>query len=245
MLRTDESGKITLDHIYDQDDPRAYFDTLRGLGYCIPQLAKPHFLRLIDNYRHTRGVDAPTVVDIGCSYGINAALLRCDASMSELFARYCNRTSDARAALVSRDLEFVRIRQQPSRPRFVGLDSSPGALSYALEAGFIDTALHADLESGDLAEDQRTTLASADVVISTGCVGYVTDRTTRASPPPTRHDGRGWRTSCCGCFLSTRLRRHSPNLAIGPFVMKVFSGSGGSPPPMNVRASSTAWPTSE
>lgn len=177
MLGTEDSGKITLDQIYDQTDPRAYFGTLRGLGYCIPQLAKPHFQQVIQDYRHAHGVAAPTVLDMGCSYGINAALLRCDATLSELYARYCHCGYEDHAALVSRDREFVRTRGKPDGPGFVGLDSSLKAVSYAVDAGFIDEGVHADLEARDLSEDQRATVASADVVISTGCVGYVTDRT--------------------------------------------------------------------
>ena len=42
-MQLDTTGKIQLDHIYTQPDPRDYFRTLRELGYCIPQLAKPYF----------------------------------------------------------------------------------------------------------------------------------------------------------------------------------------------------------
>jgi hypothetical protein len=82
------AGKVSLDHIYTQPDPRAYFTTLRTLEYQIPQLAKAHFARLVQELRESRRVRGATVLDIGCSYGINAALLRCDATMSELYERY-------------------------------------------------------------------------------------------------------------------------------------------------------------
>src|SRR5439155_19180099 len=61
--------------------------------------------------------------------------------------------------------------------RFVGLDSSQPALSYALQAGFLDDAVHADLEEDDPTVAQRGQLAGIDLVISTGCIGYVTHRT--------------------------------------------------------------------
>ena len=74
-------GKVTLDHIYTQADPRGYFGTLRDLDYLIPQLAKPHFARLIDELRSAAGSGSVTVIDLGCGYGVNSALLRCDVSM--------------------------------------------------------------------------------------------------------------------------------------------------------------------
>jgi carnitine O-acetyltransferase len=61
--------------------------------------------------------------------------------------------------------------------RFVGLDTSASALSYALEAGFLDEAVHADLERNELSPRQRAHFAGTDLVISTGCIGYVTERT--------------------------------------------------------------------
>ncbi|QKG22014.1 class I SAM-dependent methyltransferase [Actinomadura verrucosospora] len=178
-MRSDTTGKISLDHIYTAPDPRAYFGTLRRLDYEIPELAKPHFSRLIAEYRDARGVPVPTVVDIGCSYGINAVLLKYGATMAELYERYGGRDAErlTRGALLSRDRELVRSRERANRVRFIGLDASENALSYALDAGFLDAAVHADLEDGDPTDEQAARLAGADLVISTGCLGYVTERT--------------------------------------------------------------------
>jgi carnitine O-acetyltransferase len=178
-VQLDAAGKVSLDHIYTQPDPRAYFGTLRELDYCIPQVAKPYFRKLIQEYREGQQVPAPKVVDIGCSYGINAALLKCDATMDELYERYCDFDASAqtRSALLARDQELVRSRNHSAGARFVGLDVSHPALSYALLAGFIDDAVHADLEADDLTERQREQFAGTDLIISTGCIGYVTDRT--------------------------------------------------------------------
>jgi SAM-dependent methyltransferase len=174
-----ETGKVSFDDIYTQPDPRAYFSTLRRLGYCIPQLAKPYFKRLIQEYRAAHRVLTPSVADIGCSYGINAALLKCNATMEELYERYCglDASTQTRGTLLARDREFVRSRDRLNRVRFVGLDVSDHALSYALMAGFIDSAVHADLEARDPTEQEREQFAGLDLVISTGCLGYVSDKT--------------------------------------------------------------------
>jgi carnitine O-acetyltransferase len=172
-VQFDATGKVTLDHIYAQPDPRPYFATLHALDYQIPQLAKPYFRRLIDAYRMARGVDRPLVVDIGSSYGINAALLRGDLTMDDLYARYTAAAGQSREELLAGDRELVRLHAGGSRARYVGLDISGPALAYAREAGFLDDAVHADLEVDETTEDQRAQLAGADLVISTGCLGYV------------------------------------------------------------------------
>ncbi|MFJ8078904.1 class I SAM-dependent methyltransferase [Streptomyces sp. NPDC096176] len=178
-MRFDATGKVSLDHIYTQPDPRSYFGVLHPLGYCIPQQAKPYFAKLIKEYRDSQHVEVPTVLDIGCSYGINAALLKYDATMDELYARYAGRerAGESREALLAHDRELARSRR-PARPvRFVGLDTSGSALSYALDAGFLDDAVHADLEEREPTPRQRAQFAGTDLVISTGCLGYVTERT--------------------------------------------------------------------
>ena len=186
-MRFDATGKVSLEHIYTQPDPRAYFGALRKLDYCVPQLAKPYFAKLIDECRTARRTPVPQVLDIGCSYGVNAALLKYDLSMDDLYTRYGAGTADAdmassaaldsRAELLARDHDLARTRGTAPRVRFVGLDTSGNALDYAFEAGFLDDIVHADLESDELTPEQRERIAGTDLVISTGCLGYVTEKT--------------------------------------------------------------------
>lgn len=176
-MRFDANGKVTLDHIYTAPDPRTYFQVLRPLGYCVPQQAKPYFEKLIKEYRELEEVAVPTVLDIGCSYGINAALLKYDATMDELYARYGDAARMSREELLARDRDLSRRRRPAHRLRFTGLDASTSALAYAREAGFLDAAVHADLERDDPTPEQSARLAGTDIVISTGCIGYVTERT--------------------------------------------------------------------
>jgi carnitine O-acetyltransferase len=176
-MRFDVAGKAVLEHIYSQADPRAYFRTLRALDYQIPQLAKPYFRALIDEIRIARG--GATIVDIGCSYGINAALLSRDLSMDVLYERYGPLDPALDSAQVL-SLDRAAFGSLPRLPhvRFVGLDISAEALSYALSAGLLDDGVHADLEHDEPKAEQRERLA-ADLVVSTGCIGYVGERTIR------------------------------------------------------------------
>lgn len=169
----DATGKASLDHIYTQPDPRTYFTTLRSLEYGIPQLAKPYFTDLIHRHQQARPGRVVRVLDIGCSYGINAALLNGDATMDELYHRYADPAVQAVEldTLLARDRE--RFAGRHANARIVGLDSSQPALDYARGAGLLDDAVYADLETNDLSEAQRAQLAGTDLVISTGCIGYV------------------------------------------------------------------------
>jgi SAM-dependent methyltransferase len=174
----DETGKVSFDHIYVADDPRPYFRTLRQFDYTIPDLARDHFARLVAAYRRARGVAVPTVLDVGCSYGVNAALLRCDVTLAELYDRYGTAGRDeARDSLVAADRRLVAARTRDEPVRLVGLDSSPTALAYAVDAGFLDDGVAADLEAGELTAGQREQLAGVGLVVSTGCIGYVTEKT--------------------------------------------------------------------
>ncbi|GAB3166424.1 class I SAM-dependent methyltransferase [Amycolatopsis stemonae] len=168
----DSTGKISFDHIYTAPDPRPFFGTLRRVDYHIPQLAKPYFAKLIEEHP----AEQPTVLDVGCSYGVNAALRRCDATMDDLFAHYTAPDVLAldHAGLVEADRARVA---GPGGAKFHGLDASAPALEYALSAGFLDEAIHADFERDDPDSTQQKLLDDVDLVISTGCVGYVTEKT--------------------------------------------------------------------
>ncbi|WP_330229978.1 class I SAM-dependent methyltransferase [Nocardia sp. NBC_00508] len=172
------TGKASFDDIYDRPDPRAYYARMSDLDYRIPELAKPFFEQQIREYRASARVTAPTVLDIGCSYGVNAALLRFDTTMRDLTEHYADADPDSdRAGLIRRDQARVATGAAPDDVRFLGMDAARPALEYAHEAGLVHDVVHADLESGEPSDEQRALLATADLVVSTGCVGYVTEKT--------------------------------------------------------------------
>jgi SAM-dependent methyltransferase len=175
----DSTGKISFDHIYTAPDPRPFYGTLRRVDYQIPQLAKPYFTKLIEEYQAERGIPRPTVLDVGCSYGVNSTLLRCETSLDDLYEQYTAPGVEDldRAALLERDRRFVRTHAAPDGARFFGLDAAGAALEYALSAGFLDETIYADFERYDPDEAQQALLDQVDLVVSTGCIGYVTEKT--------------------------------------------------------------------
>lgn len=169
------TGKASFDDIYSRPDPRDYYARMSELGYRIPELAKPYLREQIAEYRSVAGT-APTVLDIGCSYGVNAALLRLDIDLAELAGSYTESVLGT-GDLIARDRDRVRTATALPGVRFVGMDASAPALDYARAAGLLDAVVHADLEAADPTDEQRALLGTADLVVSTGCIGYVTEKT--------------------------------------------------------------------
>ncbi|RVC98966.1 hypothetical protein EN753_27515, partial [Mesorhizobium sp. M2A.F.Ca.ET.029.05.1.1] len=63
---------------YNRRWPHAYFRAHLALDYVISDRAKPVFERIFAEYRRVRNKTSLKIIDVGCSYGINAALLRTD-----------------------------------------------------------------------------------------------------------------------------------------------------------------------
>jgi SAM-dependent methyltransferase len=175
----DDVGKIDLTNIYDRPDPRQYYSTLRRLEYIIPETAKPVFQHVIGAYRQARDKDKVRILDVGCSYGINAAILKGDLDMEQLYTLYAPEvTANAkRDQLLVRDQIVVGDIVKDTELEVVGLDTSAAAIQYAVEANLLDDGVAADLESGRPSPEAAAVLDEADLVISTGCVGYIGEST--------------------------------------------------------------------
>ena len=170
-------AKANMDHIYDQPDPRAYFRELRKLDYTIPGLAKPIFQKLICHLRQ-RPMDTVHVLDLGCSYGVNAALLKYDLSMSELYEHWGNKAliEATSEEVVAHDQHLFGNLDESGDIEVIGLDLAESAIAFAEETGLLDEGLVVNLETDTLPESANECLATVDLVMSTGCVGYVTEK---------------------------------------------------------------------
>lgn len=168
-------AKVDFTAIYDQPDPRAYYRTLSALDYSIPAHGAAVFECLLGELGSR---EEQTILDVCCSYGINAALLNHDLELDDLTTRYASVDSslggDQLAAL---DRRWYAQRSRDDAVSTIGLDVAGNALRYATAAGLLDQSLQVDLEAGPCDEETRTLLASADLVTITGGIGYVGERT--------------------------------------------------------------------
>ncbi|MEZ5842563.1 MAG: class I SAM-dependent methyltransferase [Hyphomicrobiaceae bacterium] len=172
------SVKAEFDTIYTAADPRSYYRVLYGLNYVIPEVAKGVFRGLVEAVGRQHG-RRPRVLDLGCSYGINAALTRTPLDIDRLAHRYADLTRDGIDAAEVCRLDRLYFSSWPREvdATFVGLDVSAPAIEYARSVGLIDHGIVADLEKGPLDRADRRLITDVDLIISTGCVGYVGQRT--------------------------------------------------------------------
>jgi len=170
--------KHNFNDLYSQNDPRDYFKYLGQLDYIIPHVAQPIFDELI-RARGVRQAKPVTVLDVGASYGINGALMKCGVQYEALRERYTapalqNLSDDE---LLELDRAYYRSWPRRDNVRVIGLDVSENAIRYAEACGIIDQGIVADLEAEKPGPEVAAELANVDLIVSTGCVGYVTSKT--------------------------------------------------------------------
>jgi hypothetical protein len=172
------SAKANFDAIYSQPDPREYFRVLGGLDYVIPDLAKIPFRALTAALRQRHGRKLK-IADIGCSYGINAALLRYPLDLARLSHRYAAEEIQHldSTALAGLDRHYFRSWPPLNRDSFIGVDTSQPAIGYALKTGLLADAVTSNLEEEPPTAAETEALRGLNLVMSTGCVGYVTEKT--------------------------------------------------------------------
>ena len=175
------STKANFDEIYVKNDPRAYFSVLGALDYMIPDVAGPVVGQLLRAFARAHG-RKPVVLDVGSSYGINAAVQRFPVTFTSLRRRYARHEMAAlEAEEVARlDRSYYQSWPDTGIAKFVGLDTSANAIRYAKDVGLIEDGIVADLEKGPLPPGAAEIVRGVDVILSTGAVGYVSDRTYRA-----------------------------------------------------------------
>src|SRR5829696_2512224 len=178
-----KAGKTNFDLIYDLEDPREYFNTLGRFDYRIPHHGQRLFSELIearrDASRDGNGAPRLRVVDVCCSYGINAALLKYETTLEEMYARYgSGELADLSGEeLAEDDAAFYGARRRGASPEVVGLDVAQNAVSYGLRSGILDAGFAENLEEDEPTEALGGAVSGANLLTVTGGIGYVTDRT--------------------------------------------------------------------
>ncbi|MEV6047891.1 hypothetical protein [Streptomyces xanthochromogenes] len=168
------------DAIYDQPDPRAYFQALGPLGYRTPGHAQRVFRRL--GAALSPGTSEPlTMLDLCCSYGINAALLNHEVTLDELYEHYTSREAAAMstAELIDRDREFFLARRRGDQVRVVGLDSAPRAVAYGRAVGLLAEGFAENLEEAPPSPALRRAVREVRLITVTGGSSFLSRRTFR------------------------------------------------------------------
>jgi hypothetical protein len=171
----DELDKADFTDIYHRPDPRAYYQHLGALDYEVPH----HGQRVFNQLLRAVHIPEPTVVDLCCSYGVNAALLKHNLALDDLYGRY--RSPDlaylSPDELAEADRSFYTSHRRRDAPTVIGVDVAVPAVRYALKAGLLDAGTSEDLEHAALSSTLADFVADADLITVTGGIGYITERT--------------------------------------------------------------------
>ncbi len=177
MSQEPPTQKTDFDSIYDRPDPRAYYATLAPLDYAIPQHGCDVAARLLEDLRETR--PDPTVLDVCCSYGVLAMLLKTDLDLGKLTEHYGDpdKVELSTEEMAAADRRVLEEHRHPRAPRMLGLDVAANAVAYAVGTGALDDGAVENLEADEPTDRLVDLLSGVDLVTTTGGVGYVTDRT--------------------------------------------------------------------
>lgn len=173
-------GKADFEAIYNCPDPRRYFTTLQPLDYQIPHHGQAVFRTVAETLQRCRADRAPLdVVDLCCSYGVNAALLNHRLSLGDLYDRYAAHGPGVPQTrqLAREDGTFFATRRRPGAARVIGIDAAEQAVDYAQKVGLLDHGFAENLEHTEPSAALRRALAGTDLITVTGGVGYITART--------------------------------------------------------------------
>lgn len=175
-------AKHNFDHIYNCDDPRPYFTTLRPLDYRIHEGAIPVLDRCTRMLARLRGLSRITMVDVCTGYGVNAALLRHRVELDELYDLYdesARSPAIAQERLIEKDRRFFEARRIRNTPvhRVIGIDRAPRAVRYGEDVGLLDYGAAENLEDRQPSEELRKRLANTTLVTVVGGLGYLSPNT--------------------------------------------------------------------
>jgi hypothetical protein len=174
------AGMTKFDRIYNQPDPRAYFRALGPWEYQTPHHAQDIFRRILTACGPANpAADPATVLDICCSYGINAALLNHELTWNDLYAHYTSPQATAltTAELIEWDRAYYAAHRRPDPARVIGLDAAPHAVSYAHAVGLLDEAFAENLETTPPTPALRRAAHHTRLITITGGASFLSPRT--------------------------------------------------------------------
>jgi len=176
---TANEAKASFDSLYTTPTPHNYFAAMARHGYAIGEEAKPYFQSAIRLLRERIGDARPIqVLDLGCSYGVGAALLKHQLSFYDMLDFFTNGAPEEYGRCVDSTRSWLKAHSNGSGIRCIGTDSSKAAIRFAAEAGLIDGGIPRDFEKREQPTPEEIRLIQgSDVLMSTGAIGYVGEKT--------------------------------------------------------------------
>lgn len=159
--------------IYTRKQPTPYLEEMKNLEYRIPDQTKPlykHLAERVVNYKKK----SVKILDLGSSYGINSALLNHELIMSELDSFFLK--DNPSPSIKSTQDFFDDLPNNNSNLEFYLVDTSAQALDFAENAGLCNDSFCVNLEKEIVPSRLQQAMQDIDLIISTGCVGYIGEK---------------------------------------------------------------------
>lgn len=176
----ENQAKACFDNVYTAPTPHAYIKMMAKNGYEIGEQTRPYCIAAAEMLeKHTEDAWPVQMLDIGCSYGMGSAFVRYGCSFDEMVAFFATRAPQDPYAASEAMRAWLNVTPAQNDVRCVGLDNSKPAIRFAMRAGLLDGGIARDFENPDITPnaEERSWLRSCNLLISTGAIGYVTDRT--------------------------------------------------------------------
>ena len=183
--------KASFDAAYSAPTPHRYLHNMTAVDYRMADYMNPFLSAIVDASVTPAG--PVRVLDLGCSYGVSGALLRTDCSYQELAKFFRHEASSEYSSCVVESKRWLESHAARVDVEVVGFDSSVEAIRFAAASRMIDEGIARNLEENEseLTEDERSLIRQCDVLLSTGVIGYVTDKTVSPILDEFGHDARG------------------------------------------------------
>jgi hypothetical protein len=99
-------------------------------------------------------------------------------TMLDLYERWgqAQQADAAPEQVLERDRRYFDRLDQAHDLKVIGLDQAGQAVTFGEETGLLDGGIVANLETRPLSDQAEQDLAPVELIISTGCVGYVTEK---------------------------------------------------------------------
>ena len=176
----ENKAKANFDGAYIAPTPHAYVNKMAESGYEIGEQCRPYGVAAVELLRKHNGAIWPVqMLDLGCSYGMGATFVRHGCSFDEVVAFFSSRAPTEYRACCETTRMWLNVTSPACDVRSVGLDSSRPAIRFALDTGLLDGGIARDFEQpgSQPTDEERAWFRSCNLLISTGAVGYVTERT--------------------------------------------------------------------
>jgi hypothetical protein len=177
--RAANEAKASFEEVYSSPTPHAYLREMDRLNYEIGEQANPYFEATARLMLEQLGPDASVkLLDLGCSYGVGAALLNHSISFSELARFFAEHKSRDYHDCIEATRDLLEATESPDAVSCLGLDCSEKALRFAEDTGLLDGTIARNLEEDQsLPPDEVRMIQECNLLTSTGAIGYVGNKT--------------------------------------------------------------------